>query len=102
MCYGNVEDEGGRTTVASLAVSRMLRQARLEISRPPVPAGPAAGHGLPGGGAGRALAALLAELQAPRLATAGLTITPLQGTLTLAGRPPAAYPCRCPFWPAGR
>lgn len=28
------EDEDGRTNVASLAVSRMLRQARLEISRP--------------------------------------------------------------------
>ncbi len=99
---GDGEDEGGRTNVASLAVSRMLRQARLEISRPPVPAGPAAGHGLPGGGAGRALAALLAELQARRLATAGLTITRLQGTLTLAGGPAVAYRCGWLFWPAGR
>jgi hypothetical protein len=51
------EDEGGRTNVASLAVGRMLRQARLEMSRPPVPAGPTAGHCLPGGSVCRALAA---------------------------------------------
>jgi hypothetical protein len=42
------KSEGERTNVASLAVGRMLRQARLEISRPPAPgpasAGPAAGH----------------------------------------------------------
>lgn len=43
------KDEGERTNVASLAVSRMLRHARLEISRPPVPAGPTAGRGLPAG-----------------------------------------------------
>jgi hypothetical protein len=43
---GDCED--GRTNVASLAVSRMLRQARMKISRPPAPgsafAGPAAAH----------------------------------------------------------
>jgi hypothetical protein len=95
---------GGRTNVASLAVSRMLRQARLEISRPPVPAGPAAGHCLPVGSAGRALAALLAELDARGMATAtvGMTITRLQGTLTLAGGPAVAYRYGWLFWPAGR
>jgi hypothetical protein len=42
----DAEDDDGdrRTNVTSLAVSRMLRQARLEISRLPVPAGPTAGH----------------------------------------------------------
>jgi hypothetical protein len=79
------EDEDGRTNVASLAVSRMLRQARLEISRPPAPAGPTAGQSA--GSVCRALAALLAELDARGMATAGMTITGLQGTLTLAGGP---------------
>jgi len=41
------EGDDGGTGVTSLAVSRMLRQARLEISRPPVPAGPTR---LPAGG----------------------------------------------------
>ncbi len=59
---GDSENEDGRTNVTSLAVSRMLRQARLEISRPPVRAGSTSGHCLPAGSAGRALAALRAEL----------------------------------------
>jgi hypothetical protein len=73
------EDGDGRTNVTSLAVGRMLLQARLEISRPPVPAGPTTGHCLPAGGVCRALAALLAELDARGMATAGMTITRLQG-----------------------
>jgi hypothetical protein len=98
-----IEDyEGGRTNVTSLAVERMLREARLEISRPPVPAGPTAGHRLPAGSVCRALAALLAELDARGMATAGMTITRLQGTLTLAGGPAVAYRCGWLFWPAGR
>jgi hypothetical protein len=98
-----IEDyEGGRTNVTSLVVSRMLRQARLEISRPPVPAGPATGHCLPGGSVCRALAALLGELDARGMATAGMTITRLQGTLTLAGGPAVGYRCGWLFWPAGR
>ncbi|HUY50825.1 MAG TPA: ATP-binding protein [Streptosporangiaceae bacterium] len=96
------EDEDGRTNVTSLAVGRMLRHARLEISRPPVPAGPAPGHCLPADGAGRALAALRAELDARGMATAGMTITRLQGTLTLAGGPAVGYRCGWLFWPAGR
>jgi hypothetical protein len=94
--------EDGRTNVTSLAVSRMLRQARLEISRPPAPAGPAAGHCLPGGSVCRALAALLAELDARGMATAGMTVTRLQGTLTLASGPAVGYRCGWLFWPAGR
>lgn len=72
--------EDGGTNVASLAVSRMLRQARLEISRPPVPAAPTAERCLPAGSAGRALAALCAELDARGMTTADMTITRLQGT----------------------
>ena len=96
------EDEDRRTNVTSLAVSRMLRHARLEISRPPVPAGPTPGHCPPGGSVCRALAALLAELDARGMATAGMTITRLQGTLTLAGGPAVGYRCGWLFWPAGR
>lgn len=96
------EDEDGRTNVTSLAVSRMLRQARLEISRPPMPAGPAAGHCPPAGSACRALAALLAELDARGMATSGMTITRLQATLTLADGPDVGYRCGWLFWPAGR
>ena len=100
----DAEDEDGdrRTNVTSLAVGRMLRQARLEISRPPVPAGPAPGHCRPGGSVCRALAALLAELDARGMATAGMTVTRLQGTLILAGGPAVGYRCGWLFWPAGR
>jgi hypothetical protein len=96
------EDEDGRRNVTSLAVGRMLRQARLEISRPPVPAGPAPGHCLPAHSAGRALAALRAEMDARGMATAGMTITRLQGTMTLAGGPAVSYRCGWLFWPACR
>ena len=99
---GTGDGEDGRTNVTSLAVSRILRQARLEISRPPVPAGPTAGHCLPGDSAGRALAALRAELDDRGMATASLTITRLQGTLTLAGGPAVGYRNGWLFWPAGR
>jgi len=99
----NGEDQDRRTNVTSLAVSRMLRQVRLEISRPPVPAaGPTLGHCLPGGSAGRALAALRAELDDRGMATQGMTITRLQGTMTLAGGPAVGYRCGWLFWPAGR
>jgi hypothetical protein len=95
-------DKDERINVTSLAVSRMVWHARLEISRPPVPAGPTPGHSLPAGSAGRALAALLAELDARGMATAGMTITRLQGTMTLAGGPVVGYRCGWLFWPAGR
>ena len=51
---------------------------------------------------GRALAALRAELDARGIATAGLAITRLQGTLTLARGPAVGYRCGWLFWPAGR
>ena len=51
---------------------------------------------------GRALAALRAELDARGLATASMTITRLQGILTLAGGPAIGYRYGWLFWPAGR
>jgi hypothetical protein len=51
---------------------------------------------------GRALEGLRVELAAWGLATAGMTITRLQGTLTLAGGPAVEYRCGWLFWPAGR
>jgi len=51
---------------------------------------------------GRALAALRAELDTRGLATAGMTITRLQGILTLAGGPGVGYRYGWLFWPAGR
>lgn len=52
--------------------------------------------------AGRALAALRGELDARGIATAGMAITRLQGTLTLARGPTVGYSCGWLFWPAGR
>jgi hypothetical protein len=51
---------------------------------------------------GRALIALLAELAACGLPVAGMTITRLQGTLTLPGGPVVRYCCGWLVWPAGR
>jgi hypothetical protein len=51
---------------------------------------------------GRALAALRAELDARGIATAGMTITRLQGTLTLARGLAVGYSCGWLLWPAGR
>lgn len=51
---------------------------------------------------GRALATLRAELDARGIATVGMTITRLQGTLTLARGPAVAYCCGWLVWPAGR
>ncbi len=46
-----------------------------------------------GESAGRALAALRAELDDRGMATQGMTITSLQGTMTLAGGPAVGYRC---------
>ena len=51
---------------------------------------------------GRALEGLRTELAARGRATAGMTITRLQGILTLAGGPGVGYSCGWLFWPAGR
>ncbi|HUZ26778.1 MAG TPA: hypothetical protein VMV07_23745 [Streptosporangiaceae bacterium] len=51
---------------------------------------------------GRALEGLRAELAARGLATVGMTITRLQGMLTLAEGPGVEYHCGWLFWPAGR
>jgi hypothetical protein len=51
---------------------------------------------------GRALIALLAELAACGLPVAGMTITRLQGTLTLPGGPVVRYCCGWLVWPTDR
>ena len=51
---------------------------------------------------GQALERLHAELAARGQATAGMTITRLQGILTLADGPGVGYRCGWLFWPAGR
>ena len=51
---------------------------------------------------GRALEGLRVELAARGLATVGMTLTRLQGMLTLAEGPGVGYHCGWLFWPAGR
>ena len=51
---------------------------------------------------GRALEGLRVELAARGLATVGMTVTRLQGMLTLAEGPGVGYCCGWLFWPAGR
>ena len=51
---------------------------------------------------GRALEGLRVELAAWGLATVGMTVTRLQGMLTLAEGPGVGYCCGWLFWPAGR
>lgn len=51
---------------------------------------------------GQALQGLRAELASRGVATAGMTVTRLQGMLTLAEGPGVGYRCGWLFWPAGR
>jgi hypothetical protein len=51
---------------------------------------------------GRALGGLRAELAARGLATAGMAVTRLQGTLTMTGGLSVVCCCGWLFWPAGR
>jgi hypothetical protein len=51
---------------------------------------------------GRALVTLLAELDACGLPVTGMSLTRLQGTLTLPGELAVSYCCGWLVWPAGR
>jgi len=51
---------------------------------------------------GRALEGLRVELAARGMAAVGMTVTRLQGMLTLAEGPAVGYCCGWLFWPAGR